>query len=115
MSGRKSRDPARVARDRLIRREQQERVRAEAQAVAEGVAETVALSRARGQAVAQSASRKRLQPYRRQSGLEGRSLRCEISPYRRNQPQSRRQSIRSLLTRSQRRAKEIHEPCAALV
>ena len=35
-----------------------------------GVAETVALSRARGQAVTQSVSRKRLQPYRRQSGLE---------------------------------------------
>lgn len=70
MSGRRGRDPARVARDRLLRQERQDRARAEAQVVAEGVAETVALSRARGQALAQPSTRKRLQPYRRQSGLE---------------------------------------------
>lgn len=70
MSGRKGRDPAGVARDRLLRLERQARARAEAQAVTDGVAETVALSRARGQAITQAASRKRLTPYRRQTGLD---------------------------------------------
>jgi hypothetical protein len=74
--GSKPRDPARVARDRLLRLERQARARAEAHAVAEGVAETVALSRARGQAIAsppspsKSGGGKRAQPYRRQTGLE---------------------------------------------
>jgi len=48
MSGRepfpkKGRDPARVARDRLLRLERQAKARAEAAAVADGVGETVAL------------------------------------------------------------------------
>lgn len=67
------RDPARAARDRLLRLERQARARAEATAVADGVAETVALSRARGQAIAEpQAKRQRTcaQPYRRQTGLE---------------------------------------------
>lgn len=67
------RDPARAARDRLLSREQQIRADAEATAVTAGVAETVALSRARGQAIAApQAGRQRTvaQPYRRQTGLE---------------------------------------------
>src|SRR5687767_5262101 len=66
-------DPARRARDRLVRLERQEKARAEARAVMDGVAETVALSRARGAAIAEPpAGRKRVcaQPYRKQSGLE---------------------------------------------
>ena len=50
------RDPARVARDRLLRLERQAKARAEAAAVAGGVAETVALSRARGSAIAEPAA-----------------------------------------------------------
>lgn len=42
----------------------------EARAVADGVAETVALSRARGQAVAAPPTKGRRQPYRRQTGLD---------------------------------------------
>jgi hypothetical protein len=65
-------DPARAARERLLRSERQARAQAEAAAVAEGVIETVALSRARGSAIAQPpvAARGRAQPYRRQSGLD---------------------------------------------
>jgi hypothetical protein len=65
-------DPARAARERLLRRERQARAQAEAAAVADGVVETVALSRARGSAIAQPpvAGRARAQPYRRQSGLD---------------------------------------------
>lgn len=70
-----SRDPGlkaqRAARDRLLRQERQGKARAEACAVAEGVAETVALSRARGQAVAEPGHAvARPQAYRRQSGLD---------------------------------------------
>lgn len=65
------RDPAREARDRLLRRERQAKAREEALAVADGVAETVALSRARGAAIVVAAAcGKRLTPYRRQDGLE---------------------------------------------
>jgi hypothetical protein len=67
------RDPARAARDRLLRLERQAKARAEATAVTEGVAETVALSRARGQAIAEPTPKRHracAQPYRRQSGLE---------------------------------------------
>lgn len=67
------RDPARVARERLLRAERQDRARAEATAVAQGVAETVALSRARGEAIAEPPTRRArvcAQPYRRQSGLD---------------------------------------------
>lgn len=60
----------REARERLQRLEQQALARAEARAVTDGVAESVALSRARGAAIVQAPSKKRLQPYRRQSGLE---------------------------------------------
>lgn len=66
-------DPARYARDRLLRLERQARARAEAAAVTQGVAETVALSRARGQAIAEPAAKRQrvcAQPYRRQTGLE---------------------------------------------
>ncbi|TAJ70675.1 MAG: hypothetical protein EPO51_16420 [Phenylobacterium sp.] len=77
------RDPARAARDRLLRLERQARARAEAAAVAEGVAETVALSRARGQAIAEpSAKRQRTcaQAYRRQTGLEWLAAKGRIDP-----------------------------------
>lgn len=80
MSGGKSKDPARAARDRLLRLERQARGRAEAQAVADGVAETVALSRARGQAIVQADSRKRLTPYRRQTGLQWLESKGRIGP-----------------------------------
>lgn len=66
-------DPARAARDRLLRQERQAKARAEATAVAEGVAETVALSRARGQSIAAVGSPRTgasAQAYRRQTGLE---------------------------------------------
>ncbi len=66
-------DPARAARDRLLRQERQAKARAEATAVAEGVAETVALSRARGQSIAVVGSARAgvsAQAYRRQTGLE---------------------------------------------
>ena len=74
MSGPKTaRDPnlkaQRAARDRLLRMERQAKARAEATAVADGVAETVALSRARGQAVAVPPAGAR-EPYRRQTGLQ---------------------------------------------
>ena len=67
------RDPARVARERLLRQERQARARAEAEAVAQGVAETVRLSRARGAAIAEPPAKKNrvcVQPYRRQTGLD---------------------------------------------
>jgi hypothetical protein len=66
-------DPARRARERLVRLERQEKARAEARAVMDGVAETVALSRARGTAIeTPPAGRRRVcaQPYRKQGGLE---------------------------------------------
>ncbi|WP_296600270.1 hypothetical protein [Phenylobacterium sp.] len=78
MSGPKTtRDPTlkaqRAARDRLARLERQAKARAEAVEVSDGVAETVALSRARGQAIAEPAGARRgprAKPYRRQTGLE---------------------------------------------
>jgi hypothetical protein len=72
------RDPARVARDRLLRQERQARARAEAEAVARGVTETVALSRARGAAIAQGAAGPRAKPYRRLSGLDWLASRGKI-------------------------------------
>jgi hypothetical protein len=74
------RDPAREARDRLLRRERQAQARAEAQAVAAGVAETVSLSRARGAAIVQAGGGKRGAPYRRQEGLEWLAKKGRISP-----------------------------------
>jgi hypothetical protein len=67
------RDPARLERDRLLRIERQARAEAESAAVTAGVAETVALSRARGEAIAEPRPRRArtcVQPYRRQSGLD---------------------------------------------
>ncbi len=65
-------DPAQAARARLLRLERQALARAEAVEVADGVAETVALSRARGAAIVQppAGGRGRVQPYRRQTGLD---------------------------------------------
>ncbi|MBL8557050.1 MAG: hypothetical protein JNL41_22445 [Phenylobacterium sp.] len=73
MSRRKNLSPEAVARERLVREARQRKAREHAQAVAAGVAETVALSRARGAAIAEptvTRKRVRLQPYRRQTGLE---------------------------------------------
>jgi len=65
-------DPARAMRERLKILEARERGRAEARAVADGVAETVALAQARGAAFEKPAARKgaRETPYRRQAGLD---------------------------------------------
>jgi hypothetical protein len=65
-------DPARAMRERLKILEARETARAEGRAVAEGVAETVALARSRGAAFEKTAARKgeRETPYRRQAGLE---------------------------------------------
>ncbi len=65
-------DPARAMRERLKVLEAREKGRAEARAVADGVAETVALSRARGAAFEKPAHRRgeRETPYRRQTGLD---------------------------------------------
>jgi hypothetical protein len=60
-------------RDGLLRLERQAKLRVEAREVAQGVAETVALARARGSAIVEAAPARRrvcAQPYRRQSGLE---------------------------------------------
>jgi len=65
-------DLARREREQLMALEQRTMVRAEAQAVSAGVAETVALSRARGAAIEASPAQpgRREGPYRRQPGLE---------------------------------------------
>lgn len=65
-------DPARATRERLQVLERREKARAEARAVAEGVSETVTLSRARGAAFSKEARTRgvRETPYRRQTGLE---------------------------------------------
>jgi len=65
-------DPARAMRERLKVLEAREKGRAEARAVADGVAETVALARARGAAFEKPAVRRggRETPYRRQAGLD---------------------------------------------
>lgn len=58
-------------RTRLLRLERQAKARAEARAVMDGVAETVALERGRGAAIAQPPGRAmRAKPYQRQTGLE---------------------------------------------
>ncbi|WP_309644400.1 hypothetical protein [Phenylobacterium sp.] len=63
---------ARLERERLLTQERRGQARAEAQAVDEGVTETVALSTARGSAfeTPQVGPGKRGKPYRRQAGLE---------------------------------------------
>jgi len=65
-------DPARATRERLKVLERQEKARAEARAVADGVAETVALARGRGAAIDKPAPRRggRETAYRRMTGLE---------------------------------------------
>ncbi|MEO8113600.1 MAG: hypothetical protein ABI655_04400 [Phenylobacterium sp.] len=65
-------DPARAARDRLLRLERREKARTEAHAVASGVAETVGLSKARGAAFETPTARRegRETPHRRLSGLD---------------------------------------------
>jgi hypothetical protein len=65
-------DPARAMRERLKILEARERGRTEARAVAEGVAETVALSQARGAAIEKEpgGGGGRETPYHRRSGLE---------------------------------------------
>jgi len=65
-------DPARAMRERLKTLEARERARTEARAVAEGVAETVELGRARGEAFDKPEPRRgeRETAYRRQGGLE---------------------------------------------
>lgn len=65
-------DPARATRERLLKLERQEKAKAEARAVADGVAESVALARQRGAAFDKPAARRgeRETAYRRQSGLE---------------------------------------------
>ncbi|MEW5685808.1 MAG: hypothetical protein AB1942_12895 [Pseudomonadota bacterium] len=63
----------RSERERLLRLEQAARARDEAAAVEAGVAETVALSRARGEAVAEPPAKRHRaggQAYRRQTGLD---------------------------------------------
>lgn len=63
---------ARLERERLLTLERRGKARQEARAVADGVIETVALSRARGAAIEQPRSGRgeRATPYRRMSGLE---------------------------------------------
>lgn len=75
-------DPARAMRERLKLLEARERSRAEARAVADGVAETVALARSRGAAFVAPAARRgeREKPYRRQTGLDWLALKGRITP-----------------------------------
>src|ERR1700761_2756125 len=75
-------DPARAMRERLKVLEARERSRAENRAVAEGVAETVALSQARGAAFDKPAPRRgeRETPYRRQCGLDWLAHKGRITP-----------------------------------
>ena len=65
-------DPARAMRERLKVLERREAARTEMLAVAQGVAETVALAQARGAAFDKQAPRRgeRDTPYRRQAGLD---------------------------------------------
>lgn len=77
--------PADPARARLLRLERQEKARAEARAVSEGVAETVALSRSRGAAfeAPPRARGPRAQPYRRQEGLAWLARKGRLTPRQR--------------------------------
>lgn len=70
--GRRTYDPARATRERLLMLERREKARAEARAVAEGVAESVDASRARGAAFEKAPVKRggAETPYRRLSGLE---------------------------------------------
>jgi hypothetical protein len=75
-------DPARATRERLLKLERQEKARADARAVADGVAESVALARARGAAFEKPPARKgeRETPYRRQTGLQWLLRKGRITP-----------------------------------
>jgi hypothetical protein len=75
-------DPARATRERLLKLERQEKAKAEAHAVVEGVAESVALARGRGAAFDKPAARRgeRETAYRRQSGLEWLLRKGRINP-----------------------------------
>lgn len=82
----RGRDPAlkaqRAARDRLLRLERQAKARAEAVEVADGVAETVALSRARGAAVIGPEPGRRgarAAPHKRLNGLDWLASKGKIS------------------------------------
>jgi hypothetical protein len=74
-------DPARATRERLKILEAREKDRTEARAVAEGVAETVALSQARGAAIEKTPAARgaRETPYRRRSGLEWLTAKGRVS------------------------------------
>lgn len=63
---------ARLERERLLTLERRGKARLEARAVADGVAETVALSRARGAAIVtpETGRGERQKPYRRMAGLD---------------------------------------------
>ncbi len=64
-------DPARAMRERLKMLERREQERTQARAVADGVEETVALSRARGAAIdGPPVGAAKAMPYHRRSGLE---------------------------------------------
>jgi hypothetical protein len=75
-------DPARAMRERLRVLEAREKGRADARAVADGVAETVALARSRGAAFEKPAARRgeRETPYRRQTGLDWLARKGRITP-----------------------------------
>jgi len=75
-------DPARATRERLQVLERREKARAEARAVADGVAQTVALSRGRGAAFGKEAGGRgvRETPYRRQTGLEWLARKGRLTP-----------------------------------
>jgi hypothetical protein len=74
-------DPARDTRARLALMEQRAKTQADARAVAEGVQETVALSRSRGAAIVKEPAARggRDTPYRRQTGLEWLARKGRIS------------------------------------
>ncbi|WP_411288639.1 hypothetical protein [Phenylobacterium sp.] len=78
----RTKDPAREARDRLLRRERQASAQAEIRAVSDGVAETVALARARGAAIAPSPGPRgaRTGPLRRYAGLDWLARKGRLSP-----------------------------------
>lgn len=77
---RRAADLARLQRQREMMEARRARIQAEASAVSQGVAETVALSRARGAAIAAPESRDRAKPYRRQAGLEWLAMKGRLSP-----------------------------------
>jgi len=74
-------DPARAMRERLKILEAREKARSEARAVADGVAETVGLSRRRGAAFEKPPAGRggRETPYRRQAGLDWLAKKGRIS------------------------------------